>query len=138
MAEIMDISINEISPIIPTELYKVIKNDFNDVLFYFYEQTENPEIAQFLKIEYWTTIVVYKNNKEIAREMGLTSKKNIYDLILVLNFNSKPIIKNKGSAIFLHIANKNFTPTKGCIAIQKKSFVKILSYIKKTTKIIIY
>ena len=65
-------------------------------------------------------------------------KKNIYDLILVLNFNSKPIIKNKGSAIFLHIANKNFTPTKGCIAIQKKSFVKILSYIKKTTKIIIY
>ena len=65
-------------------------------------------------------------------------KKNIYDLILVLNFNSKPIIKNKGSAIFLHIANKNFTPTKGCIAIQKKNFVKILSYIKKTTKIIIY
>ena len=74
--------------------------------------------------------------KRSAEELYL--KKNNYDLILVINFNRKPIIKNKGSAIFLHIANKNFTPTKGCIAIQKKNFVKILSYIKKTTKIIIY
>ena len=64
-----------------TKVFKSAKNDFNDVIFYFYEQTENPEIAEFLKIEYWTTIAVYKNNKEIAREMGLTSKKKIYDLI---------------------------------------------------------
>ena len=64
-----------------TKVFKSAKNDFNDVLFYFYEQTENPEIAEFLKIDYWTTIVVYKNNKEIVREIGLTSKKKIYDLI---------------------------------------------------------
>tara|TARA_Y100000591_G_C21323115_1_gene446479 strand:- start:166 stop:540 length:375 start_codon:yes stop_codon:yes gene_type:complete len=64
-----------------TKVFKTAINDFNDVLFYFYEQTENPEIADFLKIDYWTTIVVYKKNKEIAREMGLTSKKKIYDLI---------------------------------------------------------
>jgi len=64
-----------------TKVFKSAINDFNDVLFYFYEQTENPEIANFLKIDYWTTIAVYKNNKEIAREMGLTNKKKIYDLI---------------------------------------------------------
>ena len=64
-----------------TKVFKSAINDFNDVLFYFYEQTENPEIAEFLKIDYWTTIVVYKNKKEIAREMGLTSKKKIYELI---------------------------------------------------------
>ena len=64
-----------------TKVFKSAKNDFNDVIFYFYEQTENPEIAEFLKIDYWTTIAVYKNNKEIAREMGLTSKKKIYELI---------------------------------------------------------
>ena len=64
-----------------TKVFKSAKKDFNEVIFYFYEQTENPEIAEFLKIDYWTTIVVYKNNKEIAREMGLTSKKKIYELI---------------------------------------------------------
>ena len=35
----------------------------------------------------------------------LYRKDNIYDLILVLNYNFKPIVKNKGSAIFIHILN---------------------------------
>ncbi len=34
----------------------------------------------------------------------LFRKDNLYDLILVLNYNINPIIKNKGSAIFIHIA----------------------------------
>ena len=38
----------------------------------------------------------------------LHRKNNIYDLILVLNYNMNPIIKNKGSAIFIHITNKKF------------------------------
>ena len=65
-------------------------------------------------------------------------KKRNYDLILVVNFNRKPIIKNKGSAIFLHLADKNFLPTKGCVAIQKKDFVKILPLITKKTRLLIY
>ena len=64
-----------------TKVFESAKNDFENVLFYFYEQTENPEIAEFLNIDYWTTIAVFKNNKEIAREMGLTKKDKIYDLI---------------------------------------------------------
>ena len=64
-----------------TKVFKSAKNDFKDVLFYFYEQTENPEIAEYLKIDYWTTIAVYKNNEEIAREIGLTKKDKIYELI---------------------------------------------------------
>ena len=65
-------------------------------------------------------------------------KKKIYDLILVINFNRKPTVKNKGSAIFLHLIEKKFKPTKGCIAIKKKDFVKILPLITKKTKLFIY
>ena len=64
-----------------TKVFESAKNDFKDVLFYFYEQTENPEIAEYLNIDYWTTIAVYKNNEEVAREMGLVKKDKIYELI---------------------------------------------------------
>ena len=60
---------------------------------------------------------------------------NLYDLIVVLNYNIDPIIKNKGSAIFLHIAKKSYQKTKGCIALKKEHLIKIISRIKKNTKI---
>ena len=65
----------------------------------------------------------------------LYRKDNLYDLILVLNYNINPIIKNKGSAIFLHIAKKKYQPTKGCIALKKQDLIQLTSIIKKNTKI---
>ena len=68
----------------------------------------------------------------------LYRKDKLYDLILVLNYNFKPIIKNKGSAIFIHIDNKNYKKTMGCIGLKKKDLIFILKDIKKniTVKII--
>ncbi len=59
----------------------------------------------------------------------------IYDLLVVLNYNTRPIIQNKGSAIFIHIAKKNYKPTAGCIALKKTDLIKLLQMIKKNTKI---
>ena len=42
----------------------------------------------------------------------LFRKENIYDVLLVLNYNMSPIIKNKGSAIFIHVAKKKFKKKK--------------------------
>jgi L,D-peptidoglycan transpeptidase YkuD (ErfK/YbiS/YcfS/YnhG family) len=60
---------------------------------------------------------------------------NLYDLIVVLSYNINPIIKNKGSAIFLHIAKNSYQKTKGCIGLKKEHLIKIISEIKKNTKI---
>ena len=60
---------------------------------------------------------------------------SLYDLIVVLNYNIDPIIKNKGSAIFLHIAKKSYQKTKGCVALKKEHLIKIICSIKKNTKI---
>ena len=64
-------------------------------------------------------------------------KDNTYDIILVLNFNSNPVIKNKGSAIFIHVAKKNYKKTNGCVAIKKKDMKKIISKINHKTQVII-
>ena len=55
--------------------------DFKNIEFMFYEQNKNKDIARSLGIQYWTTIVVYKGEDEIAREIGLTNKNQIYELI---------------------------------------------------------
>ena len=67
----------------------------------------------------------------------LYRKDNIYDLILVLNYNMRPVIKDKGSAIFIHVANKNYKPTQGCISLKKQDLTKILSLLTKKTKVLI-
>ena len=59
----------------------------------------------------------------------------LYDLIVVLSYNTNPIIKNRGSAIFMHIANNSYKKTKGCIALKKEHLIEIISKIKKNTKI---
>ncbi len=57
------------------------KKDFENVIFMNFEQTKNKDIAKLLKVDYWTTIVVYKGNKELAREIGLYNQEDIYNLI---------------------------------------------------------
>ena len=67
----------------------------------------------------------------------LHKNENTYDVVLIIDYNLRPVIKNKGSAIFLHIAKKNYSPTKGCVAISKKDMKLLLTYINKKTKLII-
>ena len=57
------------------------QQDFKDIIFLSFEQTKDKDIAKFLSIDYWTTIVVYKDNKEISRSIGETNKDKIYSLI---------------------------------------------------------
>ena len=65
----------------------------------------------------------------------LFKKENTYDIILVLNYNMNPIKRNKGSAIFIHVAKKNYKKTKGCIATGKTQLLKIIKKIKNDTKV---
>ena len=61
------------------------KQDFKDIIFLSFEQTKDKGIAKSLSIDYWTTIVVYKNDKEISRSIGQTNKKKIYSQIKSLH-----------------------------------------------------
>ncbi len=51
----------------------------------------------------------------------------VYDLVGVLGWNDTPVARGRGSAIFLHIAGPDFTPTEGCIALARDDLVAVLS-----------
>ena len=74
-----------------------------------------------------------KLNKKIKAER-LYRKDKIYDIIIVINYNTRRIIKNKGSAIFIHVTN-NYRPTRGCIALSLNDIEILLKIIKKNSKI---
>tara|TARA_B100001057_G_scaffold253575_1_gene253778 strand:- start:827 stop:1318 length:492 start_codon:yes stop_codon:yes gene_type:complete len=61
-------------------------------------------------------------------------KDKIYDVIIIINYNTRKIVKNKGSAIFIHVTN-NYKPTKGCIALALNDLEILLKILKKNTKI---
>ena len=63
----------------------------------------------------------------------LFKKNNTYDILIVLNYNMNPTIKDKGSAIFIHVAKKNYKKTEGCIALKKNDLLKIIKKLKKNT-----
>ncbi len=62
-------------------ILKQAKEDFQDVIFFYIEHTKNKNTVKDLKISFWSTIAVYKNNKEITKAVGLVDKKEIYSLI---------------------------------------------------------
>ena len=64
-------------------------------------------------------------------------KEKIYDIFINIKYNHFPIVKGKGSAIFLHLCDKKYKSTNGCIAVERKNFLKILPLINNKTKILI-
>ena len=82
-------------------------------------------------------------NKNYNKEIVLNEKNkgekffrkdNAYDILIVIEYNTKKIQPFKGSAIFIHLT-KNYKSTKGCIALKKNDLLILLKIIKKKSKI---
>ncbi len=71
------------------------------------------------------------------RHEKLYRNDELYDIVLVLDYNMNPIVKGKGSAIFLHLSKNLKNKTSGCVALRKKDMLELLKKIKKNTKIVI-
>jgi len=42
----------------------------------------------------------------------------LYDIVVVLDHNTRPRLRGKGSAVFLHLVREDYAPTEGCIALK--------------------
>ena len=74
-----------------------------------------------------------KINKNIKHEK-LLRKDYKYNYLLVIEYNTKKIKPNKGSAIFIHLT-KNCKKTAGCIALLQKDFLIMTKLINKKSTI---
>ena len=56
------------------------KNDFDNMEYFAFDVT-NKEIAKFFNVQYQTTLLIFKDNKEVYRSIGETTKELIYDAL---------------------------------------------------------
>ena len=59
---------------------KDVEKDFNNLVYLNFDVREK-EIAKQLNIQFQTTLVIYKNDKEVYRSLGELSKDKIYKAI---------------------------------------------------------
>jgi L,D-peptidoglycan transpeptidase YkuD (ErfK/YbiS/YcfS/YnhG family) len=59
----------------------------------------------------------------------------LYDLIIELDHNSRPRVAGRGSAVFLHIARPDRSPTAGCVAFAPGDLTRLLARLSHKTRI---
>jgi L,D-peptidoglycan transpeptidase YkuD (ErfK/YbiS/YcfS/YnhG family) len=61
----------------------------------------------------------------------------LYDLVVVLGYNDDPVVPGRGSAIFLHLATKDFTPTAGCVALGRDDLLFVIANANAHSRVVV-
>ncbi|MGU3494523.1 L,D-transpeptidase [Xanthobacteraceae bacterium A53D] len=61
----------------------------------------------------------------------------LYDLLLVIDHNTRPRVPGRGSAVFIHLARPGYGPTEGCVAMTPLNMRNLLTHLGRATRIII-
>lgn len=81
-------------------------------------------------------------NRAIRLERGragdrLAREDHLYDFIVEIDHNTRPRIAGRGSAVFLHLARANFSPTAGCVSMTRSAMLRLLRRMGPRTRIVI-
>ena len=68
---------------------------------------------------------------------GLARADDLYDLVAVLGYNDRRRVRGRGSAIFVHLARAGYTPTDGCIGLNRHDMLRLLAQLRRRTDIFI-
>ena len=118
-----------------TILKNKIKTFSNKKTFYF---DNNYIWCDDITSNFYNKCIKRKFNQNLNfRFEELFRDDNVYDYFIDLNYNRKPIIKGKGSAIFIHSSFDDLRPTNGCIALSKKNLKFLINNLQKINYIYI-
>jgi L,D-peptidoglycan transpeptidase YkuD (ErfK/YbiS/YcfS/YnhG family) len=70
-----------------------------------------------------------------ARCEQLWREDGLYDLLIALGHNDDPVVPGHGSAIFLHLARPDFSPTEGCVALARPDLLHLLPLLPRDARI---
>jgi L,D-peptidoglycan transpeptidase YkuD (ErfK/YbiS/YcfS/YnhG family) len=77
----------------------------------------------------------YVHGETTAKSFEHLKLKSIdYKYCMVIEYNTHPVVKGKGSAIFFHLADEKYTPTSGCVAISEQDMLQFLKWFKPNKK----
>lgn len=62
-----------------------------------------------------------------ARHERLWREDSLYDVVAMLGWNDAPVVRGRGSAIFLHVARADLAPTEGCVALPEQDLRRLLA-----------
>jgi L,D-peptidoglycan transpeptidase YkuD (ErfK/YbiS/YcfS/YnhG family) len=68
-----------------------------------------------------------------ASHETMKRQDGLYDVVIVLDYNLRPRLKGRGSAIFFHVAKLGFTPTQGCVALPLSVLLRLLPRLSSRT-----
>ena len=70
-----------------------------------------------------------------ARHEEMWLETPLYDLVVVIGHNDNPVVPGAGSAVFLHVARDDWSPTAGCIAFRREDLLTILAQVSTNDEI---
>jgi L,D-peptidoglycan transpeptidase YkuD (ErfK/YbiS/YcfS/YnhG family) len=70
-------------------------------------------------------------------EEGLQRADSLYDILVEIGFNDRPVVRGRGSGIFWHGARPGFTPTAGCVATTLHVLARLAPFLNARTRIVI-
>ena len=70
-----------------------------------------------------------------AHAERLWRRDALYDVVVVLGYNDRPRIRDRGSAIFLHVAAEDLAPTEGCIAMARGQLLRLLRHLGRGARL---
>ena len=89
-----------------------------------------------IKSNYYNKYIKINNSRLLnINHESLWRQDNAYDIVIETSYNTKPILKNKGSAIFIHCSFEDFRTTAGCVALKKRDLMFLIKNINSKVSI---
>jgi len=75
-----------------------------------------------------------------ANEPGdrLKRRDGLYDVFIEIDYNTRPRVAGRGSAVFIHVARPGLAPTAGCVALPRNDLLRLSSLLSRKTRILIH